>query len=138
MRFRPVFVDVLPEFDLIKDGEIWITPKLRTVNLRCPCGCGGLTVLSLHPSRWHLFFDGKSVSIEGHGEGSVWSNSGCGSHYLIRKNDVIWLDRIEPRRHAEYAKNELRRMITSTPSRQTLGSRIRQVWRILSMRIRRK
>ena len=138
MKLRPVFVEVLPEFDLIREGEIWISPKHRTVNLRCPCGCGELTVLSLHPSRWHFFFDGKAVSIKGYGEGSVWSQSGCGSHYLIRKNDVVWLDSIEPGRHAEYAIDELRRMITSTPSRQTLGSRIRHVWRILSMRIQRK
>ena len=62
MKLRPVFVDVLPDFDAIKAGELWISHKYRTVNLRCPCGCGDLTVLSLHPSRWHVHFDGKSVS----------------------------------------------------------------------------
>ena len=60
MKLRPVFVDVLPDFDAIKAGELWISHKYRTVNLRCPCGCGDLTVLSLHPSRWHVHFDGKS------------------------------------------------------------------------------
>ena len=62
MKLRPIFVDVLPEFDTIKAGELWISHKYRTVNLRCPCGCGDLTVLSLHLSvsnsssgrRWKL------------------------------------------------------------------------------------
>ena len=49
MKLRPIFVEVLPEFDVIKAGEVWISHKHRTVNLRCPCGCGDLTVLSLHP-----------------------------------------------------------------------------------------
>ena len=61
-KLRSIFVDVLPGFDVIKAGELWISRKYRTVNLRCPCGCGDLTVLSLHPSRWHVHFDGKSVS----------------------------------------------------------------------------
>ena len=81
MKLRPIFVDVLPEFDAIKAGELWISHKYRTVNLHCPCGCGDLTVLSLHPSRWHVHFDGKSVSLDGPTGGSVWANSGCGSHY---------------------------------------------------------
>ena len=65
VKLRPIFVDVLPKFDTIKADELWISHKHRTVNLRCPCGCGDLTVLSLHPSRWHVHFDGKSVSLKG-------------------------------------------------------------------------
>ena len=36
MRLRPFFVDVLPDFDAIKAGELWISHRYRTVNLRCP------------------------------------------------------------------------------------------------------
>ena len=36
MKLRPIFVDVLPKFDAIKAGELWISHKHRTVNLRCP------------------------------------------------------------------------------------------------------
>ncbi|MDE0373231.1 MAG: DUF6527 family protein [Rhodospirillales bacterium] len=103
MRLQPVFVDVLPEFQEIETGQLWISHKHRTVNLRCPCGRDELTVLTLHPSRWHIHFDGKTVSLAGPTGGSIWANSGCGSHYFIRKNEVIWLDTIDPRRHAEYA-----------------------------------
>ena len=131
VTLRPVFVETLPDFDAIKDGELWISHKHRTVNLRCPCGCGGLTVLSLHPSRWHVHFDGKSVSLKGPTGGSVWANSGCGSHYMIRNNAVIWLGAIDPDHHSEYADVERGRMLGSTPSRQTLGARLRRVWRSL-------
>ena len=40
VTLHPIFVEVMPTFDSIKDGELWISHKHRTVNLRCPCGCG--------------------------------------------------------------------------------------------------
>ena len=100
VKLRPIFVEVMPPFDSIKTGEIWISHKHRTVNLRCPCGCGDLTVLTLHPSRWHVHFDGKSVSLDGPTGRSVWAISGCGSHYGIKDNAVIWMDRIDRGRHS--------------------------------------
>ena len=138
VNLRPIFVEVMPPLDSIKDGEMWISHKHRTVNLRCPCGCGEFTVLSLHPSRWHVYFDGKSVSLKGRTGGSVWAYSGCGSHYIIRNNFVIWLESIDPSRHSEYADVEQARMLASTSSRQTLGSRLRRAWRSLSTRDWRK
>lgn len=104
MRFQPIFVEVLPPFDLIKEGQLWISHKHRTVNLRCPCGCGELAVLSIHPGRWHVCFDGKSVSLTGPTGGSVWTSSNCGSHYFIQKNEVVWSHPIDPNRRAEYEK----------------------------------
>ena len=138
VKLRPIFVEVLPEFDAIRAGELWISHKHRAVNLRCPCGCGDLTVLSLHPSRWHVHFDGKSVSLDGPTGGSVWANSGCGSHYLIRNNIVIWAGRINPGCHSEYADVERARLVGSTLSRQTLRSRFRRVWGCLSLESWRK
>ena len=129
MKLRPIFVEVLPMLDSIKTGELWISHKHRTINLRCPCGCGDLTVLSLHPSRWHVHFDGKSVSLDGPTGGSVWANSGCGSHYLIRDNVVVWLDRIDSDRHSEYAEVEENRLLGSTRSRKTHRSRLGRLWR---------
>ena len=41
---------------------------------------------------------GKAVSLRGPTGGSVWVNSGCGSHYFIRDNKVIWADSINPDR----------------------------------------
>lgn len=132
MLLRPIFVEILPKFDAIKAGELWISHKHRTVNLRCPCGCDELTVLSLHPSRWHVHFDGESVTLDGPTGGSVWASSGCGSHYNIVNNTVTWAERIDPSRHSEYAHAERSRLLRSDPSRQTLRSRIVGVLRRLS------
>lgn len=134
VRLRPIFVEVMPPFDSIRDGELWISHKHRTMNLRCPCGCGELAVLSLHPSRWHVCFDGKSVSLKGPTHGSIWTTSACGSHYFIRNNEVVWSYPIDAGRRAEYEDAERARMLGSTPSRQPLRSRLGRVWRGLSLR----
>ena len=133
VKLRPIFVEVMPPFDSIKDGELWISHKHRTVNLRCPCGCGKLTVLSLHPSRWHVYFDGKSVSLEGPTGGSIWTSSDCGSHYFIRNNEAVWSYPIDPGRRVDYEDAERTRMLGSASRRQTPRSLLRHVWRSLSM-----
>ena len=133
VKLRPIFVEVMPPLNSIKDGEIWISHKLRTVNLRCPCSCGKLTVLSLHPSRWHVYFDGKTVSLKGSTGGSIWTSSECGSHYLIRNNEVVWSYSIDPGLRADYEDAERARMLDSASRRQTLSSRLRRVWRGLLM-----
>lgn len=137
MKFRPLFVEVLPDFDAIGAGEIWISLKHRTVNLRCPCGCGDLTVLSLHPSRWHVHFDGESVSLKGPTGGSIWANSGCGSHYFIRNNAIVWAPDIDPNRHAEYEAVERQRMIASHPKRRRLRSWLSSAFRFCRRQLQR-
>ena len=132
MKLHPVFVDVLPAFEEIEAGQIWISHKHRTVNLRCPCGCEELTVLTLHPSRWHVHFDGKTVSLSGPTGGSVWANSGCGSHYFIRKNEIVWLDAIDPSHHAEYADAERTRMVAKSPNVQAGATWVGRAWRGMS------
>ena len=126
VKLRPIFVEVMPPFDSIKDGELWISHKHRTVNLRCPCSCGELTVLSLHPSRWHVYFDGKSVSLKGPAGESIWTSSNCGSHYFIRNNEAVWSYPIDPGRRADYEDAELARMLGSTSRRKTLRSWLRR------------
>ena len=136
-RLRHIFVDLLPEKGSIKDGELWISPKYRTVNLRCPCGCGDLTVLSLHPSRWHIRFDGKAVSLDGPTGGSVWRPR-CGSHFLIKNNTVMWAKPIDPDRHDEYAQVERERLLASQPSDKRPRSWLNRIFRVLSFRGRRE
>lgn len=138
VKLRPIFVEVLPELEEIKDGQLWISHKHRTINLRCPCGCGELTVLSLHPSRWHICFDGKSVSLTGPTGGSIWAFSGCGSHYQIRNNTVTWLEKIDPRLHTAYAHTEQTRLLQPTHSRQSLPVRIGRGWRLFCSWTRRR
>ncbi len=134
VNLRPVFADVMPNFDAIEDGELWISHKHRTINLRCPCGCGHFTILSLHPSRWHVCFDGKTISLDGPTGGSVWAHSGCGSHYMIRKSEVIWLEKIAPDRHQVYADAEQTRMLDSAASRGRVRTWLRRLSRDLPSR----
>ena len=134
VKLRPIFVEVMPPFDSIKDGELWISHRHRTVNLRCPCGCGELTVLSLHPSRWHAYFDGKSVSLKGPTGGSIWTTSDCGSHYFIRNNEVVWSYPIDPGLRTYYEDAERARMVGPAPGRKTVRSRLRRFWRSLFMK----
>lgn len=138
VKFRPIFVDAMPPLDAIKDGELWISHKRRTINLRCPCGCGCLTILSVIPSRWHVYFDGKTVSLKGPTGGSIWTSSDCGSHYLIRNNEVVWLDSIDPSLQADYEQAERARMIGAPVNRSTRRSRIGHIWQRLWTRVRRK
>ena len=91
-ELTPLFLSVLPPTSEIKEGLLYVSMEHRTINLRCPCGCGGFTSISLHPTRWSLVFDGSHVSIVGPqgSVGSVWNPQlGCGSHYVIRRNTVI-------------------------------------------------
>ena len=138
LRLRPVFVELLPDTDSIKDGELWISHKHRTINLRCPCGCGHLTVLSLHPSLLHVHFDGKTVSLDGPTGGSIWAISGCGSHYFIRNNTVRWAEPIDPDRHAEYARVERTRLLASQPSDVPPRSWLGRIFRFPSFQKRRE
>ena len=129
ITLRPIFVEEMPDFAAIKEGDLWISHKHRTINLRCPCGCGNLTVLTLHPSRWHILFTGKTVSLYGPTGGSTWATSGCGSHYLIRNNVVEWAEEIEPSWHEEYAEKELARMMATSPAPPTLYAKIRDLFK---------
>ena len=137
-RIRPIFVEALPAFGEIRDGELWISHKRRAMNLRCPCGCGDLTVLSIIPSRWHVYFDGKTVSLKGPTGGSIWTSAACGSHYFIRNNEVVWSHSIDPSLRAAYEEDERARMTGAPLSRSTRRSRAGRIWLGLWTRVRRK
>ena len=81
----PEFVGLMPDFEEIVDGGLWVSCRYRTVQLRCPCGCGDLVVLSLGADKWSLVFDGR-VSLLG----SVQIADRCRSHFSIQENVVVW------------------------------------------------
>ena len=112
-RLRPRFVEILPEFDKIREGEIWISMEHGTINLRCPCGCGSLTVLTLDPSRWQLYFDGEDITIEGNPTSSIWTTAECGSHYFIREGKVEWATPIQSFRRRKYRASETARLVAA-------------------------
>ena len=80
------FVDSAPA--LLEPGRIYISIKYRVIVHLCLCGCGEKILLNLDPDGWSFTFDGRSISIHD----SV-GNVGipCRSHYVVRRNHVIWL-----------------------------------------------
>lgn len=85
---RPVFVETIPaDSGELKAGILYISMKYNTLVHRCPCGCGGLSEVGLHPATRKLIYDGQNVSIEP----SIGVRTlKCRSHYWIRKNRIVW------------------------------------------------
>ena len=82
------FVHYIPE-DL-SDGVLYVSIPFVTAVHLCCCGCGNQVVTPLNPREWCLTFNGESVSLN-----PSIGNWGleCQSHYLIRRNQVVWLPR---------------------------------------------
>jgi hypothetical protein len=81
----PEFVDEIPAD--IEEGRLYISIRYRTASHLCACGCGLRVVTPIKPPKWHLTYDGETVSL--------WPSVGrwqlpCRSHYVIRKNRVVW------------------------------------------------
>ena len=63
--------------------------------LLCPCRCGSRVILNLVPPSRPLW------RIRCHGDGSVtaspsvWRNTGCYSHFWIRRGKILWVGRGE-------------------------------------------
>ena len=85
LAFEHVFVDTVPP-DL-NEGKLYISIRYRTASHLCACGCGNKVVTPIKPPKWHLYFDGASVSL--------WPSIGrwqlpCRSHYWIEQGKVRW------------------------------------------------
>jgi hypothetical protein len=83
--FEHVFVEGVPP-DL-EEGKLYISMRYRTASHLCACGCGNKVVTPIKPAKWHLYFDGSSVSL--------WPSIGswqlpCRSHYWIEQGKVRW------------------------------------------------
>lgn len=83
--FQPEFVDVVP--DDLEAGTLYISIRYRTASHLCACGCKSKVVTPIRPPKWHMTFDGDTVSLAP----SVgnWQLP-CRSHYWIRNGRVEW------------------------------------------------
>jgi hypothetical protein len=79
------FVDEMP-VDL-EEGRLYISIRYRTAAHLCACGCARKVVTPIRPPKWHLTFDGDTVSLDP----SIgrWQLP-CRSHYWIRRNRIVW------------------------------------------------
>lgn len=88
----PVFVETIPaDASRLDAGKLYISMKYKTLVHRCPCGCGGLSEIGLHPATRRMIYDGETVSIMP----SVGVPTlACRSHYWISRNRIVWADRL--------------------------------------------
>jgi hypothetical protein len=84
-RIDHEFVEFVPE--QLAEATLYISMGYATAIHLCLCGCGQRVVTPLSPTDWRLTYDGESVSLDP----SIgnWSFR-CRSHYVIRRNHVIW------------------------------------------------
>ncbi len=82
------FVEHIPE--KLDEGIIYVSLKYCTAVHKCCCGCQEEVVTPLSPVDWQLTFDGKTITLD-----PSIGNWGlkCQSHYWIRKNKIIWLEK---------------------------------------------
>lgn len=79
------FVEEIPT--LLVEGILYVCIPFRTAVHLCPCGCRNKVVTPIKPARWHLTFDGDTVSLSP----SIgnWQIP-CRSHYWIRNDRIRW------------------------------------------------
>lgn len=69
---------------MIDGGQEW------SVAMLCPCGCGDMIEMMLLRSvkpRWDLHVDRGLPTLSP----SVWRNTGCRSHFWVRRGRVVWV-----------------------------------------------
>lgn len=84
-KLQHEFVDAIP--DDVREGVLYISVRYRTATHLCACRCGNKVVTPIKPPKWHLTFDGDTVSLSP----SIgnWQLP-CRSHYWIRNGNVKW------------------------------------------------
>lgn len=69
---------------MIDEGEPWAAVMM------CPCGCGEVIELSLSSASktyWILVIEAGRPTLHP----SVWRNTGCRSHFWVRRGRVHWV-----------------------------------------------
>jgi len=134
---RPVFVETIPtDSKELQAGALYISMKYNTLIHRCPCGCGGLSEVGLHPATRRMIYDGENISIEP----SIGVRTlRCRSHYWITKNRIVWADPLsgELDEWFDGSRRDLTRAYAETPLMRQTGIDGRCWWVRLLHNIRR-
>lgn len=101
-QVRPHFVDFIPE--LLEEGGLYISERFRTCSHKCFCGCGEEVVTPMSLAEWQLTREGDLVSL--------WPSVGnwdyaCRSHYVIRRNQVLWAGAMTVKQISRARKRDL-------------------------------
>ena len=71
------------------DASLVVRGVVRSLVLRCPCGCGDNYIINLDPRAgpaWRHYRRKGTLSLYP----SYWRNGGCGSHFIINRNEIWW------------------------------------------------
>ena len=63
----------------------------RSLVMRCPDGCGDILTVNLDPrsdKAWRFYVRDGHYSLYP----SVWRDTGCGAHFIIWNDHIIWTD----------------------------------------------
>ena len=138
VTFRHAFVDTLP--DTLEEGILYVSVRYATAAHNCFCGCGHEVVTPLHPAKWQLYFDGKSISL--FPSIGSWALP-CQSHYWLRNSQVAWgakwsREQITEVRARDQALEEAYLGVSAradkptVPSAKNRNGRLRRFWRALT------
>lgn len=98
---RPEFVEFIPQ--VLEPGVLYVSERYHTASHLCACGCGEKVVTPLTPAGWTLTCEDGRVSLDP----SIGNwNYACRSHYWIRRNAIVWSDRMSRRRIARVQKRD--------------------------------
>lgn len=90
-QILPKFVDEIP--DKIGEGYLYLCLPYNAVIHKCPCGCGEIISTPLDKKYgWIMQYDGETVSLSPSIGNGFYK---CRSHYFIRENKIVWLEKIK-------------------------------------------
>ena len=106
---RPVFVDVVPDTDLMEQGVLYVSIVYATAIHNCACGCGQQAVTPLSPDEWSLTYNGHAISLTP----SIgnWRME-CKSHYWIQGNRIIWVPDKQDRDLWSFLKRTIKQQLS--------------------------
>ena len=70
-----------------EEGVLYVSMAYSTAVHKCCCGCGREVVTPLGPEDWRFSCEGDLATLDP----SVGNGRTCGSHYWVRKGEVIWV-----------------------------------------------
>jgi hypothetical protein len=83
MQSGRALLRIAGDLALIKRGS------LRSVIMRCPCGCGDDLVLNLDfraGPAWYLYQDEQGLTVYP----SYWRKDKCESHFIVWNDEILW------------------------------------------------
>ena len=90
-QILPKFVEEIPEE--IEEGYLYLCLPFNAVIHKCACGCGEIVSTPLDKKYgWVMQYDGETVSLSPSIGNGFYK---CQSHYFIKENRILWLEKIE-------------------------------------------